>query len=152
MLDENGNNLYNEKRYFPQVGHFFKVVIRTETECFCKYKLFDYLRYLIVDKEVYEIWKWHFSRKKGRDLKCMASEREWVLRVEERFWQPDGEKEEKDYLHKIFTWAAKNLWPVFYTRECAVNLLSGSMQPAWKKKKIFLFDCRGRCRWNFRHH
>ena len=38
--------------------------------------------------------------------------------MEERFWQPDGEKEEKDYLHKVFTWATKrNLWPVSFKAE-----------------------------------
>ena len=39
----------------------------------------------IMKKEVFWLWKWHFSQKRDREVKCMVSEPEWVHRAEERF-------------------------------------------------------------------
>ena len=52
-----------------------------------------------VEKEVFWIWKWHFSRRKDRDPKFMASEAEWVLPAEERSYAAEEQREEKYYPH-----------------------------------------------------
>lgn len=46
------------------------------------------------------IWKWHISRKKGTERKSMGSGAGWAQRAEGKFWQPEGQREERDYPHR----------------------------------------------------
>lgn len=51
-------------------------------------------------EEVYQIWRWRFSRRRDPDLRFMDSDPEWVLRAEEKFWQQDEQKEDINYPHR----------------------------------------------------
>ena len=42
-------------------------------------------------------WRWHFSLKSVLMPKYMVSEQEWVRPAEEKFWQQDVQREERDY-------------------------------------------------------
>ena len=54
--------------------------------------------YYIMDEEVYADMKMTFSRKKDREQKFMDSVREWAAQVEEKFWLPEEQKVEQNYL------------------------------------------------------
>ena len=42
------------------------------------------------------LWKWHYSRRRDRERKFTASEQEWLLQAEERFWLPEEQREEQN--------------------------------------------------------
>ena len=55
---------------------------------------------IIIESEVFLIWRWHSSLRRDQDLRFMASVQEWVLPEEGKYFLQEEEKEEKFYLHK----------------------------------------------------
>ena len=42
------------------------------------------------------LWKWHYSRRRDRERKFTVSGPEWPPQAEERFWLPEGQREEQN--------------------------------------------------------
>ena len=55
--------------------------------------------FILYEKEVFLLWKWHFSLKRDKEQKFMASEAEWVLPADARFLETDVQRAEKFYQH-----------------------------------------------------
>ena len=64
---------------------------------------------IMYEKEVLRSWKWHFSLRKDRDQKFMASEAEWVLPADAKYYRTEEQREEKYYQHD----KGHETWPFF---------------------------------------
>ena len=65
------------------------------------FDVFQRHTFIMYEKEVFLLWKWHFSLKRDREQKFMASEAEWVLPADVKFSGTDVQRAEKFYQHNI---------------------------------------------------
>ena len=67
---------------------------------------------IVFIREVYRLWRWHFSRRRNPEQEFMDSGQEWEQQAEEKYWLPEEQKEESNYQLRPHL-----MWP-FYNYHC----------------------------------